>query len=278
MLLKRYIADYSEREFMQEVSKMTDNELERIYKSTDNFFWEGYQPLLSSFGTIVIQIEDNDYQGDSRILYNIGRRIGFLMFGWGSCSGCDAFYACTTFKQAEKFSNELEQQIKWFDSEREALEWFERHDWEGDYSGRDDNTKLFVTMAIMWLKNRLEMEEKETKEDEIINRQKAEIERLREINQFLRDNITGNAEITVRDRLEDIRKAKCEAIKEFGKLVINNIDDGLITHSIDIVNLVAEEVERIEDYSSAKYKGFKISAYGTMVAVFKDLTKKDEVK
>lgn len=45
---------------------------------------------------------------------------------------------------------------------------------------------------------------------------------------------------------EDILKAKIEAIKEFGKLLIDKIDGGVISHSIDIVDIVAEEIERLE--------------------------------
>lgn len=125
--------------------------LKRLYEEPDNFEWYGYQPLLSSFGTILIQIKDNDYQGDSRILYSDGRRIGFLMFGWGSCSGCDAFYRCDTFEEAEEFRDNLYGSIKWFDNQKQALEWFKTHDWKGDYSSRDKNTKFFVKLCIKFL-------------------------------------------------------------------------------------------------------------------------------
>ena len=45
---------------------------------------------------------------------------------------------------------------------------------------------------------------------------------------------------------EEILKAKIEAIKEFGKLLIDKIDGGVISHSIDIVDIVAEECESLE--------------------------------
>lgn len=128
-------------------------DLKRLYESPDDFEWYGYQPMVSSFGTIAIQVEDHDWQGDSRILYDDDGCIGFLMFGWGSCSGCDAFYGCNTFKEAEKLYNELKGSIKWFDSRKHALEWFNAHDWEGDYSGRDKNTKFFVRLCIEYLQH-----------------------------------------------------------------------------------------------------------------------------
>lgn len=133
---------------------MKFDDVKRLYEDPKYFEWYGYQPLLSSFGTIVIQIEDDDWQGDSRILYADGSHIGFLMFGWGSCSGCDEFYGCDTFDEAEKFAKELKSKIIWFEDEEKALVWFKTHDWEGDYSGRDENTKLFVKLCIEYLSHK----------------------------------------------------------------------------------------------------------------------------
>lgn len=56
-----------------------------------------YQPIMDSFGNIILQVDDNDYQGDSRLLYREDDRIGFLQFGWGSCSGCDSLQACHSY-------------------------------------------------------------------------------------------------------------------------------------------------------------------------------------
>ena len=128
---------------------MKAEEFKKFYEDADYFQWYGYQPLLNSFGKIVIQIEDNDYEGDSRILYKDDYKgLGFLMFGWGSCSGCDEFYGCNTFEEAEEFSNELESKIIWFKNKKEALKWFRTHDWEGDWSYNDKNTKLFRKLCI----------------------------------------------------------------------------------------------------------------------------------
>ena len=65
----------------------------------------------------------------------------------------------------------------------------------------------------------------------LINRQKEEIERYKGVIKRLED---------------DVRLAKIETVKDFGKLLIDKIDNGVITHSFDIVDLVADEVERIE--------------------------------
>lgn len=47
-----------------------------LYKEyLDDSYWfniGNYQPMLESFGEIVLQVDDNDYQGDSRVIYKDG--------------------------------------------------------------------------------------------------------------------------------------------------------------------------------------------------------------
>lgn len=112
-----------------------------------------YSPIVEDFGTIVIRKDDDDYQGDSRILYDNNGTIGYLRFGWGSCSGCDALQACDTFKDIQDLMDELRGQVMWFDSKTDALKFFETHDWQGDYDWREENREQFVSSAIEYLNN-----------------------------------------------------------------------------------------------------------------------------
>lgn len=75
-----------------------------------------YNPIIQSFGDVLIQVDDNDYQGDTKVLLHKDGRYGFLNFGWGSCSGCDGLQACSSFREIEELIQELERDIKWFDS------------------------------------------------------------------------------------------------------------------------------------------------------------------
>lgn len=112
-----------------------------------------YDPLLESFGyEILLQVDDKDYQGDSRVLYRDGTRYGLLIFGWGSCSGCDALQACGSYEEIEELRKELHDGIRWFDSAEEALKYFEEHDWEGDFYWNDDETKRFINEGIALLR------------------------------------------------------------------------------------------------------------------------------
>lgn len=110
-----------------------------------------YQPMLDSFGTILVQVDDNDYQGDSRVLYRDGQRFGWLQFGWGSCSGCDALQACDSFAEIEKLMEELCSQVRWFDSAAECLKFFNEHDWESDYSNDREEQKKFIADCKAYL-------------------------------------------------------------------------------------------------------------------------------
>ena len=115
-----------------------------------------YQPILNSFGEIVIQVDDCDYQGDSRVLYNAGGAYGWLQFGWGSCSGCDSLQACGSWEDVQELSDSLENSIKWFGSAFEALLFFREHDWEGDYSWDDGEQAEFVKKCEEYLLKALE--------------------------------------------------------------------------------------------------------------------------
>jgi hypothetical protein len=53
-----------------------------------------YGDLIDSMETsVLVEKHDNDYQGDSYYLMKKGRLYGILIFGWGSCGGCDALEA-----------------------------------------------------------------------------------------------------------------------------------------------------------------------------------------
>ncbi len=107
-----------------------------------------YNPIIGNLGNVILQIDDNDYQGDSRCLYyRADGAIGYLQFGWGSCSGCDSLQACSSYDDIDQLIIELRDSIRWFSNKEEALHFFNTHDWKGDYSGRSEEQKEFVDKA-----------------------------------------------------------------------------------------------------------------------------------
>ena len=102
------------------------------------FAWNGqdgtYGPLLKSMGfEILVQEDEDDYQGDSVVLFSHGEYRGILIFGWGSCSGCDALKGCFSYKDIEELREKLCNDIRWFKTSGDCLNYLENHDWEGEY-------------------------------------------------------------------------------------------------------------------------------------------------
>ena len=104
-----------------------DSRARRLYgeefKEEDGSYFYGpsdYNPIVRSFGEVLVQVDDSDYQGDTRVLLKKDGRFGFLNFGWGSCSGCDALQSCSSFRDIETLIQGMERDIKWFDSLAEA--------------------------------------------------------------------------------------------------------------------------------------------------------------
>jgi hypothetical protein len=113
---------------------------------SDYFSFCDYQPLLESFGEILLQVDDSDYQGDSRLILKKGESYGFFIFGWGSCSGCDWLQGCNSYEEVEELRQDLVNKIKWFNA-KEMLFFLETHDWQGNYYWHEEETKEFVSQA-----------------------------------------------------------------------------------------------------------------------------------
>lgn len=125
-----------------------------LYKGKDfNWGFYDYEPIINSLGDeVVIQVDDRDYQGDSRVLYkNKDGKIGILIFGWGSCSGCDALQACGSYDDVDELIEDLRNDIKWFDNKSAALKYVNEKDWELDFSWHYDETKQFVEKVKKYL-------------------------------------------------------------------------------------------------------------------------------
>jgi len=107
-----------------------------------------YDPIIESFGEVLIKVDDDDYQGDSRVLLKDGNRFGVLIFGFGSCSGCDRLQACNNFNEIDELIQEMYNDIHWFDSLEECKTWAEERDWELQHSWHCKETKDFVNKLL----------------------------------------------------------------------------------------------------------------------------------
>lgn len=86
-----------------------------IVKTTPygSIYTPDYEEIVSTFGEILIEAHEGDYQGDSKYLVKKGDLYGIVTFGWGSCSGCDALQACNTQEEIDQLQDDLERGIVW---------------------------------------------------------------------------------------------------------------------------------------------------------------------
>ena len=96
-----------------------------------------YEPLIESIGVkILVKVEDNSYQGDAICLLqdeNDENRYGVLVFGFGSCSYCDALQGCKSYEELEELRNTLANSIFWGSKETVSDYILKKHDWKGTH-------------------------------------------------------------------------------------------------------------------------------------------------
>lgn len=56
------------------------------------------------------------YQGDAVFIVKENDKYGWLVFGYGSCSGCDALEGSNTYEELEELRQNLYNSIRWFDT------------------------------------------------------------------------------------------------------------------------------------------------------------------
>lgn len=112
-----------------------------------------YDTLIESFEhEVLLEKEDDDYQGDSYFLFRDGSHHGFLVFGWGSCSGCDALQGCDeNLEEVTQLRDQLYQSIQWFDTADALLFYLLNNDWEVKFYGRKEAFRQFLNEAIALL-------------------------------------------------------------------------------------------------------------------------------
>ena len=108
----------------------------------------GYDDVVSCFGNIVVQVDDEDYSGDARYLLEKDGKYGYIIIGFGSCSGCDWLLGCDTEAEKESLIFDIKNDIKWFDNLSDLQRYVSKKDWELEYSWRAEETKDFINKVI----------------------------------------------------------------------------------------------------------------------------------
>jgi hypothetical protein len=121
-------------------------------KNDEGWTWYEYGELLDSFELEqVIEECCGYYQGDYVCLFRDGNRYGFLVFGYGSCSGCDALEgACgESYEAVVALRDSLFESIRWGTAE-ETLAYLESGEGK-DWFWYDDEIKEAIAKAIEYI-------------------------------------------------------------------------------------------------------------------------------
>jgi hypothetical protein len=119
-----------------------------------HFGGPSYSSLTALIGAPLLSAMVGSPQGD---VYELVRgadgRVGFLCFGYGSCSGCDAIEACNSYGDLAEVFERLRDDVRWFDAPAAALKFFHEHDWHGDACEDEAERQTFIDGAIALLKS-----------------------------------------------------------------------------------------------------------------------------
>lgn len=113
-----------------------------------------YYMLIDSFDLDeLIEVEDDDYQGSSYYLFRDGDKYGILVFGWGSCGGCDTLDSIhdENWKNPTKL---LEEVIDFRDGLYDSITWRSRDemilyildkDFDLEWYGHSEGGRKFIS-------------------------------------------------------------------------------------------------------------------------------------
>jgi hypothetical protein len=111
----------------------------------------GYDDLINSMElTTLVEGMDHDYQGDSYYLFENDGQYGLLIFGWGSCSGCDALEAVyDDYDQIVALRDNLYNSIQW-KTHTEMVQYINAKDFNGEFYMYSKEGKAFVEAIKEW--------------------------------------------------------------------------------------------------------------------------------
>lgn len=106
---------------------LTIEKLKSLYpyeRDSDYFYVSDYGPLDALIGEEVVCVSDPDYQGETRILYQKMNEDNMFddmytvrTYYWGSCSGCDALQACSSWEDLLDYAQSHIANVQWFNRE-----------------------------------------------------------------------------------------------------------------------------------------------------------------
>jgi hypothetical protein len=123
--------------------------MKALEEKDDSYYGFSYSELIDSMEVdVLLEVDEADYQGSSWLIVQQGSRFGYLCYGWGSCSGCDALEACgNNVTEATELRDDIFNGIQWENSADELLSYFVETDWELKWEYHSKDFRDFLEQA-----------------------------------------------------------------------------------------------------------------------------------
>ncbi|MFE7717550.1 hypothetical protein ACFU44_00740 [Nocardia rhizosphaerihabitans] len=117
---------------------------------------ENYLKILHAAGlkTVISSDLNQDYQGDIAAVVQESHywnkfsdydKVGFIILGYGSCSGCDQWEASSTVEQRLQDAAVHANNIRWFNTVKELTEYLRSSDRQYEWYGHEERWGEFVS-------------------------------------------------------------------------------------------------------------------------------------
>ena len=116
------------------------------------------EELIKSSGCDVIgSLRLGSWSGDVIMVLRANNKFGLLVFGYGSCSGCDALQACDNYKELFDLRENRYDSVVWKEYE-EFVDYLKNKDWETEfYCAGDKKKKREIKQFVKEVKGKILM-------------------------------------------------------------------------------------------------------------------------
>lgn len=124
------------------------------YDTTD---YPSYSAIVEAWGyEIVDRATFGSYQGDYVYLLKSGGQYGWIVIGYGSCSGCDHLEALSDYNDRWNdavltYAEELRMRVQWFNAKGLVEYLTNEYLQEGQWSWHEDGYRNFVGGVVSGL-------------------------------------------------------------------------------------------------------------------------------
>lgn len=113
-----------------------------------------YGPIDLALGEHLVNVRDDDYQGDTRILLRSPEgKFAIYTYSWGSCHGCDFAQACGSVQEMLDYANAAYDNLKWSDRNGVLAELSGMA--KDDFGWHDKDTEEFIRQCRAWFSEHL---------------------------------------------------------------------------------------------------------------------------